>query len=278
MLSLGLPEIGSQRLVEIGCPSQPTTDTSFLPTPLGTHSISNSQASETLDKSGDKETVYRMVYSSWEDWHGTSHSGIVSRPYRRWPRIINPPQEELIHIQDIDGTLHLCSSVCTYTPKDEARNIHVLNLFLELFGEFDLFDERGHTLLAPKVRRLNWELLPKGEFPWERAEKHLSESTKHLSPDEQLVVFSRLRRLAEFGPDLIAVGRGGFRGYFAFGFNKRKLFVLESTELDNATYVFGSDWEPLSQFTKKDILCNHLHKERLVHDKRWRWRLAKLFN
>lgn len=276
-LALSTAEIGDERLKSIGCPQPLKPGVSFLPSVLGKYSTTNSRASEELDKTGDKETVYRMVYSSWNDWHGNPHSGIVARPYKRWPRIITPPPEELLHIQDVDGFSHLCSSICTYTTKEEDRNTHVLNLFLELFGEFDLFDDRGQTLLAPKVRRVNWDLLPQGDFPWARAEKHISTVTKHLSVEDQTVIHFRLREIAGFGPNLIAVGRGGFSGYFAFGFPKRKMFVLESTELDNATYVFGSDWEHLSQLTKKDILCNNLQKERIIHDRRWKFRLTKLF-
>jgi hypothetical protein len=276
-LALRTSEIQDRLLKVVGCPLPLKTGVSFLPSALGKHSTSNAQASETLDKTGDKEIVYRMVYTTWNDWHGNPHSGIVARPYKRWPRNIQPPPEELLHIQDVDDSLHLCSSICTFTTKEEALNIHVLNLFLELFGEFDLFDERGQTLLAPKVRRVNWDLLPQGEFPWARAEKHISAVTEHMSIEDQTVVHSRLRQIATFGPDLIALGRGGFTGYFAFGFPKRNMFILESTELDNATYVFGSDWEQLSQLTKKDILCNKLQKERIVHDRRWKFRLTKLF-
>jgi hypothetical protein len=276
-LALNTAEIGAERLSSVGCPQPFTDGMSFLPSAAGKHSTTNSHASEVLDKTGDKEIVYRMVYSSWNDWRGNPHSGIVSRPYKRWPRIITPPREELLHIQDVDGYRYLCSSICTYITKEEARNTHILNLFLELFGEFDLFDDRGRTLLAPKVRRVNWDLLPQGDFPWARAESHIATVTKHLSVEDQTVIHFRLRQIAGFSPDIIALGRGGFSGYFAFGFFKRQTFILESTELDNATYVFGSNWEQLSQLTKKAILCDNLQKDRIVHDKRWKGLLTKVF-
>lgn len=275
-LGLSTAEIGEERLRYVGCPQPINAGVSFLPSALGKHSASNAQASVELDKTGDKETVYRMVYSSWNDWHGNPHSGIVARPYKRWPRIITHPREELLHIQDVNGSNHLCSSVCSFIKTEEERNIHVLNLFLELFGEFDLLDEGGQTLLGPKVRRVNWDLLPQGEFPWARAEMHIAAATRHLSIEDQTVIHARLKQMASLGPELIALGRGGFTGYFAFGFPKRRLFVLESTELDNATYVFGSDWEHLSQLTKREILCNNLQKERIVHDRRWKFRLTNL--
>ncbi len=276
-LALSVGEIEDGRLESVGCPMPPKAGVSFLPAAVGKHSTTNSQASEALDKTGRKETIYRMVYSTWNDWHGTPHSGIVARPYQRWPRTVSPPPEEVLHLQEVNGTCHVCSSVCTYSAQDESRNLHLLCLFLELFGEFDLFDDSGQTLLAPKVRRVNWDLLPRGDFPWERAEKHIAAATKHLSVEEQTVIHHRLRHVAGFEPELIAVGRGGFSGYFAFGFPKKRMFILESTELDNATYVFGSDWEKLSQLTKKDILCNNLQKERIIHDRRWRFRLTALF-
>jgi hypothetical protein len=85
-----------------------------------------------------------------------------------------------------------------------------------------------------------------------------------------------MQRISKLGPDTLALGRGGFHGYIAFGFSKRKIFILESIYLDNATYVFGSDWEMLSQLSKAEIISGGLQKERIIHDRRWGIRLNKL--
>jgi hypothetical protein len=52
--------------------------------------------------------------------------------------------------------------------------------------------------------------------------------------------------------------------------------VLESVRKDNAIYVFGSDWQPLSQLPKAEILKGALHLARVVHAKGWKPKLAAL--
>lgn len=42
----------------------------------------------------------------------------------------------------------------------------------------------------------------------------------------------------------------------------KNLFVLESTHLDNATYVLKSNWQELSQLTKREILRCELYQHR----------------
>ena len=74
----------------------------------------------------------------------------------------------------------------------------------------------------------------------------------------------------------MAIGKGGFGGYFVFGFPKLDIFILESIYLGNATYVFGDDWQRLSQLTKADILNGQLHKERVIHRSGWKERIQQL--
>lgn len=52
----------------------------------------------------------------------------------------------------------------------------------------------------------------------------------------------------------------------------RNLFVLESIFLDNATYVFGSDRETISQLSKAEIISGGFQKDRIAHDRRWKYK------
>ena len=40
-------------------------------------------------------------------------------------------------------------------------------------------------------------------------------------------------------------------------------------ELDNATYVFNSEWEKISQLTKSQIINSDLPHDRIIHNKQW---------
>ena len=93
----------------------------------------------------------------------------------------------------------------------------------------------------------------------------------------QPVIQHRLQTVNSHQPDFVAVGQGGFDGYVIFAFPDRHLFVLECVHFGNATYVFGDDWETLSQMSKADILDNDLQQDRLIHREGWENSLNELF-
>ena len=80
----------------------------------------------------------------------------------------------------------------------------------------------------------------------------------------------------EFHPDFTAVGEAGFEGCVLFAFEGRGLYVLESFEYGNATYILGGDWQTVSQRTKKEILEGGLHKSRIVHAQSWERQLRQV--
>lgn len=277
---IGVPisEIAPDRLERSGCPRQPKLGDAFLPRVVGPHTHFNANGREEVLKDGTKETVYRMVNSSWEDWHGNSHSGIVSRPYERWPRIQHPGRSEHLCVIEVGDQLYLASDTCRFTSREGDRNLHVLNVFLESFGECEIIGADGALLAAPRIRKNNWDMLPPGKYPWDRAKQAIERITSQLKSDERAVIEYRMKCISKSNPDTLAVGRGGFHGYFAFGFSKLNLFVLESIHLDNATYVFGTDWDQISQLSKAEIIRGGQHKARIVHDRGWKHRLSRLIN
>ena len=48
------------------------------------------------------------------------------------------------------------------------------------------------------------------------------------------------------------------------------MYVLESVYTNNATYIFGDDWEHLSQLSKAEILKDGLQDVRLIHNDNWK--------
>lgn len=84
-----------------------------------------------------------------------------------------------------------------------------------------------------------------------------------------LTIDKRHEAISAFKPKFVAVGRGGFDGYVIFGFPSKFLYILESTQVNNATYVLDRNWEELSTMTKAELLNNNLHRERLIHRENW---------
>lgn len=83
--------------------------------------------------------------------------------------------------------------------------------------------------------------------------------------------------MSKYNPDFHAMGKSGYRGYVIFGFTKLNLYIFETAEYGNATYVFEGDWETLSQMTKAEIIAGNLHKYRFIHQEGWKTQIESLF-
>ncbi|MGJ8635054.1 MAG: hypothetical protein ACSHX7_14155 [Luteolibacter sp.] len=266
-----ISELSDKVLARVGCPLPATVGDSFLPSVIGKVTYFNAHGGEELDRSGGKETLDRMVNRTWNDWHGQPHSGVSSVSYQRWPRITISPPEDHFRIIQISGEMYIASELRKYCVGDDAKNLHTLNLFLECFGQCEVFDGNSKSLSAPRLKKRNWELLPQGSYPWAKAKMHIQKITQTLSKDAQAVIDYRMKQISSRNPDILAMGRGGFHGYFVFGFSSKNLFVLESIHLDNATYLLGTDWEAFSELTKREILEDKKERARIIHNKSW-WR------
>jgi hypothetical protein len=164
-----------------------------------------------------------------------------------------------------------------HTAENKDALLHCINLFRDLFGECDILTEDLAPFTGLKVRRLNWDVLPKGEMPWSRLQERMNPVVRALGERTAPAADFRLRLLAEeHSPDFAAVGRAGFHGYLIFGFKDSGIYVLESLFYGNATYVFGEDWERLSQMTKAEILEGDLQKDRIIHRDGWDSAMRKL--
>ncbi len=265
---VGQPILGhEQRLQEIGFPAQLSDGMSVLPSGVGKTTEFNSQGKVVIRKDLPKERRSRMIHSSWTDWHGNTHSGIQYRDYEAYPREhVSGPEEEITLVLK-DGALIAISRDLSYSSGKEDEILHLVNMFLEIFGECHLLDSNAHPLI--KLNRLNWQILPPGEYPWSKAKVYIQTATSRLKESERPVIEHRIERITRHKPDFVAIGNGGFNGYFVFGFTTKNLFILESTHIDNATYVLQSNWQQLSSLTKKQILSANLHSDRLVHNNRW---------
>jgi len=146
---------------------------------------------------------------------------------------------------------------------------HTANIFLEAFHECQFFSEALIPHLGSSVVRLNWDVLPPGEMPWDQMKRRLEPIIRKAPAGNQKIIYHRLEVVNGFKPDFVAVGRGGFHGYIIHGFSAKEVFVLESAYYGNATYIFGEKWEELSKMTKAEILRESLQKDRIIHRVGW---------
>jgi hypothetical protein len=261
----------------IGFDGMPNEGDSIVPLAIGPATSFNANGRVVVRSDLPKETQSRMIWTSWNDWHGQRHDGMQIRDYEVYPReIIAPPGEQLVVLRRGDQLVAASREMSAETPEVEVVN--VLNVFLEIFGEIE---NTPPGLMAPpdlRVRQLKWRILPPGHFPFERAMDSLEKYIEGLPEADQRVAVERIREITRFRPDFLAVGLGGFSDYVVFGFAERRRYILESPHLGNATYIFRDDWERLAALTKQEILVGNLQENRLIHNHRWAQALREAVN
>lgn len=197
--------------------------------------------------------------------------------YWRWQRESLPPLKEFIETVLVGDEILLISKPLEYKPENEAINCHIVNLFLEIFGMAGFYT-RGLVRMQyePKTRSVEWDFFPEGTSLTEKKNHILAiaeEKEKRGIPNYK----SNLEVLETYGPEDIAVGSGGFGGYFAYIYPERDIVMVESPDYGNATYVLPySNWEELSQLTKGEVVDGRLCKMRIPHDEYWAYRVQKL--
>jgi len=241
----------------------------------------NSEGKYHVHRDRPMETAYRMIEWHWTEFRGRydteEMSDYVDVPYKRYPRtFIEPPSVEFSLANDAAGSLILIAEEIAFTQENYDRIIHTVNLFLEIFGECEVLTQDLEGFVIPEIRRLHWEILPPGRYPWERLQRLVNEIVREAREGNWALIENRFETINSFSPEFHAIGRLGFRGYVVFGFPEKGLYVFESTITGNATYVFDDNWENLSKLTKSEILDEHLQQHRIIHRKGWHSNIRQL--
>lgn len=245
----------------------------ILPLALGSVSKYNANGRNIIHRELPKITMYRSFEAP--GWNDTWHDVTVS--YKAYPRTFEAGPEIRLTIVENNGELFISSPKLTKTTATDSLNKHVINLFLDLFGDFQLRNELWQSAYKNvPIRRIDWTMLPPGEYPWSRIE------SEGLVPKRRGGNRRRIRHtddvIRRFNPESCAIGNGGFKGYVAFCFPKKGLTLLENFFNGNATYVFSHDWEELSKQTKAAIIHGNLAFKRIEHRKGWEQEIIQLLS
>ena len=270
------------RLTQVGFTPQLQSGESVLPpASLGPVCKDNAEGWIIIHRDRPKETAFRMMEWHWKQWRGRydseEQSKLVNVPYKRFPRtVVPPPSVELSIGITTSGEKLVTVGPVTFEKAQEAHILHCVNLVLEILGECEVLSEKLDSIIRAPIRRLNWDVLPPGQHPWASLKNMLTPIIARAPAGNQKLIVDRLETVSSYLPEFVAVGRAGFTGYVAFGFPKKQMFVLESANTGNATYVFGNDWQRLSQLSKGEILAGGLQKERVVHLVGWHTKIKRL--
>lgn len=275
-INIGVPvnEDNSKILKNIGFTESLNEGETVLPIYDGPISNFNAEGKYLIHRDQSMETAYRQREWTWEQWAGyhetETHSKIVDVPYKRYPRtFISPPSVELSIVKNSKDKIYVVGPEQILDLSNSERMLHIINLFLEIFGYCEVLTEDLENYVLKNVRRLNWEVLPPGKWPWNKIKDKILPIIQQTNKQKQVVIIHRLKAITKFEPEFSAIGQAGFRGYLVFGFPKKNIYTLESIFTGNATYIFEEDWEHLSKLTKAEILKESLQKDRIIHRKKW---------
>lgn len=195
--------------------------------------------------------------------------------YRYQRKLVSALTQELSIVLDKDNKKIVSSSLITYKNENKELIKHTINLFLELFGECQLVDKNLISRIKTPIRKLNWNIMPKGKMPWKELEKQLTQTTNISSSKNAREIYARINYINSFEPDFIATGNGGFNDYLVLGFEDKNLFVLENRLPKNATYIFKKDWKEITKLSKAEILSENLQEVRLIHSSNWKMNIKE---
>lgn len=245
---------------------------SIVPNPVGPITKFNLWGKVFVDKTQEKEKReferdYHVV-----DWHGNDHYGTCFQTRMCYPKIqILPPLVEINYEQGV-----FISDKMTKSSSEIVK--HTINMFLELFGYCEIVDADKKLIVKnTKIKRVPWRILPPGKYPWEKVEKALEDFFVDAPEKNKNVLRNNHKELSQLKPDFLAIGENSFNGYVVYGYSFRNLYVFESNQTGNATYVFKGDWEKASQLTKYEIIKGELCHMRIIHTKEWIGNVKALF-
>lgn len=263
-LRVKVDELSQDKVINIGFSKKLEVGEMVVPKVIGPITYFNVYGKKIINKNEKEDRdIYRPYHIM--DWHGQYHDGIAYERRKCYKReFINPYEMELIIVGQKE-TKYVTNKEIS---KDANKLKFAMNLLLEIFGEFEIvYNEE--KINYGKIKRLNWNVLPRGKYPWEKLYPYIKNNLDNMQETKAKIAKNNIEKITQYNPKFVAIGRSGFSGYIIYGFNKENKVILESMEIDNATYVLNENWENISKLTKAEILKNNLHEKRIIHTKRW---------
>jgi len=267
------------RLIQIGFSHSLPLGEKILPSSLcGIVSDFNANGKYEKLKDLPKETYYKTQSATIKAYGKHDVYITKQQPYKKYRvgLVEVAPSSELSILKDDNNEKIISSDILTLNENNKKVIKHIINLFLELFGECQIVDDEFLSRQKTKIKKVKWNILPQGIMPWVSLKKSLVDLLDKTEVKNKEDTLRRFEYLNSFSPDFLATGNGGFNDYVVFGFKDKNLYILENSFAGNATYIFSSDWETLSQLSKAEILAENLQEHRLIHRKHWRHSIKKI--
>lgn len=210
-----------------------------------------------------------------KDWQGNDLFGTYVQERQCYQRKLVPPTECAFTIED--GVLY--SELLKNNAESMERIKMVMNIALEMVGRFEIRTADKVPALPPvKQVEVPWEILRAGTRDTEQLRSYIAKTVEKKPEAQKVAIIKRHEHLQKMRPEFVVLGMQNFFGYVVYGFPEKNLFIFESNEINNATYVFRGDWEAASRLTKMEVLSDSLQEARIYHTEQWKHNMAKLSN
>lgn len=252
----------------------------ILPAPFNYYARRNCETYYTIDKALPKEEYTQTIYWTRKQWCGYGETEDITEfrdiTRKRYHRDFHSPFSVEFTLIISNEETYIISDTIKYLDNDMNKIFNTINMVLGLFGECEIISKNSISSIPYKC--LNWELLPKGNRPWNEVYQVIKDICKKSKNTQKQMMLNNCGYIYNKNPDFIAYGKAGFKGYIVFGFIKKNIYILESNVPNNATYVLNNNWEKISKLTKAEILTSNLHKCRIIHNSKWNNNFEKIFN
>lgn len=248
------------------------------PIPAGPRTRANLKGMYIRQQPEVKEETLRHI--KYKKKNGTKVE--FDRIYNMYKKILLNRLNVSFHfMKDEDGTEFIVSDVLVFDDDfaNSKKNTHIINLFLEVFGSYEVIRENLSYFIktdAPFER----EVLPRGERLDDRNFHEFIEfAERSIKERDRRPLIERANVMKEFAP--IVRKAPGLNGYLAFIFEEKGIVAAESIRENNATYFFKlQDYEDNLMKDKQEVLNNKLMLKRFYHskDERWEKNIRKFLN
>lgn len=267
-ICLPFPEYeNSPELKKFGLPEKFIDGYSFLPKPISGKAKENVFGKFVRAQPEEKTQVERHI--SFTKKNGTKVS--YDRYFNVWKKELQiRPNFTFEFWENESGEKYVCSKELIFSPEYQINleNTFYLNLFLQIFGSFEVLDESGNFPL-PLDKRFDFEILPPGTKLEDDLSK-IEEFTENIfgkGSEIQRSFMERIEFIRKFKPEVAAHGTDGFAGYIVFEFQDKDFVLVESIKSGNATYIFPKEnYKDLIKLDKQTIISKGLMKKRIAHD------------
>ena len=150
--------------------------TTILPSVFNSYSRKNAEQFYTIDKTLPKEKYTQTIYWTRTEWAGRGETREVTEftdiVRERYHRDYHLPYSVEFTLSRTESENSIVSQQIKYVDDNIKKIINTINLVLSLFGECEIISDEEPSYSTPaKVVHVNWDILPKGKYPWTKVKK-----------------------------------------------------------------------------------------------------------